>query len=106
MVKDSLISIFQRDLIKLKEEINFFNNISNLWQASGDIKNSPGNLKHFIGHLLGGTDYLRNREKEFLLRDVEKEELLKSIDETIEIIKLTLKNLIPILSIKNTLLIF
>lgn len=54
-----------------------------------------GNLKHFIGHLLGGTDYLRNREKEFLLSDVEKEELLKNIDETLEIIKSTLKKLDP-----------
>ncbi|MEE9430588.1 MAG: DUF1572 family protein [Melioribacteraceae bacterium] len=101
MLKNSLIKIFERDLKKLKEEIILFENESDLWVTAGDVNNSPGNLclhvcgnlKHFIGHILGGTDFFRERAKEFSLKDVTKNELLNNCDETLSVVKSTLEKL-------------
>lgn len=101
MLKQSLIKIFERDLKKLKEEILLFENESDLWITAGDVNNSPGNLclhicgnlKHFVGHILGGTDFIRERAKEFSLKDVPKNELLKNCNETLAVVKSTFKNL-------------
>ncbi|MFZ1288720.1 MAG: DinB family protein [Melioribacteraceae bacterium] len=101
MLKEYLIKIFERDLEKLKSEIQLFNAEENLWITKGDIKNSAGNLalhlcgnlKHFIGHSLGGTNYIREREKEFSLKKIPQKELLKNIDETKSVVLSTLHNL-------------
>ena len=74
MLKQSLIKLFERDLEKLKEEILLFENESDLWITAGDVNNSPGNLclhicgnlKHFVGNVLGGTDFIRERAKELI----------------------------------------
>jgi uncharacterized damage-inducible protein DinB len=101
MLKDSLLSLFERDLNRLKQEINLFVENEDIWITPGSIKNSPGNLclhicgniKHFIGATLGNTGYVREREKEFSLKNVPKEELLKNVDETLDIVKITISNL-------------
>ena len=101
MLKESFIKIFERDIEKLKSEITQFDKEEDLWFTAGDVKNSAGNLalhlcgnlKHFIGHVLGGSNYIREREKEFSLRNVPKEELLKNIDEAKTVVLSTLSNL-------------
>jgi uncharacterized damage-inducible protein DinB len=101
MLKDSLLSLFERDLNRLKQEINLFVENEDIWITPGSIKNSPGNLclhicgniKHFIGAILGNTGYVREREKEFSLKNVPKEELLKNVDETLDTVKITILNL-------------
>lgn len=98
MLNDSLISLFERDLEKLKEEISLFITEDDLWITPGSINNSPGNLclhlcgnlKHFIGATLGKTGYVRERDKEFSLRNVPREELLKNIDETKNVVLQTI----------------
>ena len=98
MLKDSLINLFERDLSKLKDEINLFIDENDIWIISGEIKNSPGNLclhvcgnlKHFIGATLGNTGFIREREKEFLLKNVPRPELIENIDETLDVVKSTL----------------
>ena len=100
MLRESLISLFERDLNKLEEEINLFIE-EDLWLTPGSIKNSPGNLclhvcgnlKHFIGAVLGDTKYIRQREKEFSLRNVPKNDLLKNIEETKSIVLKTISDL-------------
>ncbi|HSP88488.1 MAG TPA: DUF1572 family protein, partial [Ignavibacteriaceae bacterium] len=44
----------------------------------------------FIGVVLGDSNFKRDRESEFKNKNVPREELLKSIDETIEIIQKTI----------------
>jgi hypothetical protein len=64
---------YKRDLEKLKTEINLYNNENNLWIIDKNISNSAGNLclhlignlNHFVGAILGKTDYIRNRDLEF-----------------------------------------
>ena len=94
MVIDSVKKILDRDLNKLKEEISSYRDENNLWVVSGDIKNSAGNLclhlcgnlQHFLGAVLGNTGYIRNRELEFSQKNVSRKDLLKSIDDTKEVV--------------------
>ena len=91
---NQLINIFSRDLNKLKEEISLYKDENSLWIVKGDISNSAGNLclhlignlNHFIGATLGNSGYVRTRELEFSSKNSSREEMLKSVDQTIEIV--------------------
>ncbi|MDH5365807.1 MAG: DUF1572 family protein [Cyclobacteriaceae bacterium] len=95
--------LFQRDLDKLRSEISEYNNEKLLWVIKGDIKNSSGhltlhicgNLQHYIGKILGNTDYKRNREFEFNATDISLSYLYTEIEST----KNTLNNVLPNLDI-------
>ncbi|MCB9208424.1 MAG: DUF1572 family protein [Ignavibacteriales bacterium] len=108
MLIENLLKIFDRDLNKLKEEILLFDQ-KELWITAGDVKNSAGNLclhicgnlKHFIGAVLGNSGFVREREKEFSLKNVPKDDLLKNIDETSEIVKSTLSTIDKSILVKN-----
>jgi uncharacterized damage-inducible protein DinB len=91
MLIQTLKTLFQRELEKLKKEIELYQNESKLWIIDKGIANSGGNLcLHLIGNLntyigreLGDTGYIRNRDLEFSQKDVPKNELIRKIDETI-----------------------
>ncbi|WP_353777634.1 DinB family protein [Winogradskyella sp. 3972H.M.0a.05] len=91
MIKDTLIKLFTRDLNKLKTELESYKDEANMWLVPEGISNCAGNLglhivgnlKHFIGAQLGDTGYIRQRDLEFSLKDVPRQEILKQIDETI-----------------------
>ena len=101
MIVETLKTLFSRDLNRLKKEIELYQNEKDLWIINKGIANSAGNLclhlagnlNHFIGAVLGNTSYIRKREQEFLLKDISKEELIKSIEETITIVERTLNNI-------------
>ena len=100
-MKQSLINQFDRDLIKLTDEINLFSDEKEIWLTPSGITNSPGNLclhicgnlNHFIGAVLGNTGYKREREKEFVLRNIPRAELLINIEETRNIVILLTSSL-------------
>ena len=93
-----LKTIFNRDLNKLKVEIELYKNENNLWKIEKGITNSAGNLcmhlignlNSYIGSVLGKTNYIRNRPLEFSLKNVPKAELLHKINETILVVNKTL----------------
>lgn len=93
--------LFERDLHKLMEEINLYENENDLWKTKEGINNSAGNLalhlignlNYFIGTALSHTNYVRNRENEFSLKDVPREELIKGIKHVLELIRKTLHKL-------------
>lgn len=101
MIIDTLRLLFKRDLLKLRIEIELYKRESNLWKTEKHIANSAGNLcLHLVGNLnahignvLGKTDYLRNRNDEFSLKNLPKTVLLAKIDETIEVVDVSLSNL-------------
>lgn len=101
MLIETLKSLFDRDLNKLKLEIESYQNESQIWTIDKNISNSAGNLclhligniNNFIGAEIGKTGYVRNRPLEFSLKDVPRSELISKIDETILVVNNTLDTL-------------
>lgn len=101
MITESLKSLYDRDLNKLKTEIKAYQNEENLWKIDKNISNSAGNLclhlignlNHFIGAQLGNTGYVRHRELEFSLKDIPRTELIEKIEATIKMIDSVLPQL-------------
>ena len=98
MLAETLKKLFNRDLSKLKSEIEAYQKEENLWLIDHGIANPAGNLclhlvgnlNTYIGAILGGTDYVRNRELEFTLKDIPKQELINMIEATIGVVSKTL----------------
>jgi uncharacterized damage-inducible protein DinB len=97
----TISQIYLRDLEKLKTEISSFKDEKNIWNISGEIKNSAGNLclhlcgnlQHFIGAVLGNSGYIRNRDAEFSRKNVPIRELVAEIELTTKAVEKTLKEL-------------
>ena len=103
MLIETLKTLFDRDLRKLRSEIELYNSEDALWRVEKSIPNSAGNLclhlvgnlNGFIGATLGQTDYVRQRELEFSRKGIPKAELVRQIDETIAVVSNTLDSLNP-----------
>ncbi|MET3034635.1 DinB family protein [Chryseobacterium sp. NRRL B-14859] len=101
MITESLRSLYNRDLSKLKTEIEAYQNEENLWKIDKNIANSAGNLclhlvgnlNHFIGKELGNTDYVRQRDLEFSLKNIPKIELIEKVHATITMVDAILNRL-------------
>lgn len=101
LLNESLIKIFDRDLSKLEEEIKLYPTEESVWGVSGDIKNSGGNLclhlcgnlQHFIGAVLGKTEYHRNRDLEFSASGIPIKELVAEISKTKDAVRTTLSRI-------------
>lgn len=101
MLKETLKTLFRRDLEKLRAEIEAYQDESKLWHVEKDIPNSAGNLcLHLVGNLnafigaeIGKSGYVRQRELEFSSKDISKDELLKKIDDTIAVVDAALDTL-------------
>jgi hypothetical protein len=99
MLTNTLLSLFERDLNKVINELNNYHTESNIWKIEQNISNSAGNLTlHIIGNLntyigkeIGNTNYVRNRELEFSQKNVPRLELTNRIGETILMITKSLK---------------
>lgn len=101
MLASTLISLFERDLNRVINELNLYRIESNIWKIENSISNSAGNLAlHLVGNLntyigkeIGKTEYVRNRELEFSQKNVPRQELVKMMTNTSIVIKNSLKNL-------------
>ena len=101
MLRNILIEIYERDLAKLREEIEAYPNEEVIWKLDGEILNSAGNLclhlcgnlQHFFGAVLGGTNYVRDRDAEFAKRDISRADLVAEIDTTLRTVRSTLEKL-------------
>jgi uncharacterized damage-inducible protein DinB len=87
-----------RELDSFKQEINLFPDDDLLWVAPGGVTNSvgnlalhvAGNLRHFVGAVLGGTGYTRNRDAEFNTRGLDRAAVLWELDAAIAEVASTL----------------
>ena len=95
MVAQILKTFYSRDLKKLRQEITLYKNENAIWLTGKEITNSAGNLclhlagnlNTYIGAVLGNTGYTRNRDLEFSLKNIARDELIKKIDETIAVVE-------------------
>ena len=101
MTRQDLSQLFERDISKLITEIKSYSNEADLWKTADGISNSggnlclhlAGNLKHFVGMVLGNIAYERVREKEFSDKNIPTAVLVKSLEGTLQAVTQTLRNL-------------
>ena len=88
MLRKVLTELYERDLAKLRDEVEAYADEAELWKTSEGITNSAGNLclhlignlNHFFGAVLADFGYVRDRDAEFADRNVARSELLSGID--------------------------
>ncbi|MFC2124208.1 DUF1572 family protein [Bacteroidota bacterium] len=96
-----LTKLFDRDLTRLSNELMAYQEEEDIWIIKGDITNSAGNitlhilgnLNHFVGTVLGNTEYVRKRDDEFSEKNVPRSRLLEEIKSANEMIKVTLSKM-------------
>lgn len=101
MLIQTLQKLYNRDLLRLKNEIDSYKSENVIWLTDHEIANSAGNLcLHLIGNLntyigaeFGKTNYIRQRPLEFSLKNIPKEELITTIEQTIQIVNYSLENI-------------
>lgn len=84
-------TVMLRELRALEREIAAYPDDATVWQTPSGISNSAGNLalhmagnlRHFIGHALAGTNYVRDRNAEFSAKGMTRDELRAVIEESI-----------------------
>ncbi|MFV0388229.1 MAG: DUF1572 family protein [Pyrinomonadaceae bacterium] len=94
--------LFEKQLGKLIEEINAYENEADIWTRRGEMPNSAGNLtlhlignlNHYIGANLGNSGYKRERDLEFLGKEVSRKELVKRIKNVSQTVSSTLSSLL------------
>jgi hypothetical protein len=100
-MKNTFITLYNRDINRLYKEIEAYNSDALLWQKIEGTTNPAGNLalhivgnlSEYIGRQLGAIPYQRNRPYEFSAKDVSKEDLLLMIANTQKIVEKALKGL-------------
>lgn len=98
---ETLLKLYDRDIAKLREEVEKYERDEDLWKKQGDVPNSGGNLalhlcgnlRHFVGAILGNSGYVRDRDAEFVLRDVPRAEIISAVEETRKVVASTLAKL-------------
>lgn len=99
--QESLAELFIRDIDRAMIALKAYSNEETLWLKDHEIPNSAGNLflhicgnlRHFIGAVLGESGYIRRRDDEFNLTGVKRSELLAELKTTKKMLKEVLPNL-------------
>lgn len=89
-----LAGFFRRDLSRLLQELQAFDDDAQLWKTTEGISNSAGNLalhlegnlREYIGRQLGNTPYQRRREEEFAGLGVPRADLVKRLGDVSSIV--------------------
>ncbi|MBX9928816.1 MAG: DinB family protein [Gemmatimonadaceae bacterium] len=100
---DALRVILVRDLNGVIAELEAYPDDASVWQLPAGAPNSAGtlalhlegNLRHFIGAVLGGTGFVRDCEAEFALRDLPRAELAARLSTARGEVESTLRALAP-----------
>jgi hypothetical protein len=93
--------LFIRYIDQMKEEISAYKDEADIWKLTGSINNSPGtltlhmcgNLQHFVGAVIGNTEYVRNRDEEFAKKNASRNDLLTELEVTRNIVDAEFDNL-------------
>jgi uncharacterized damage-inducible protein DinB len=87
ILRDALRAILIRDLRATERQIAAYPDDVSIWKTAPGISNSAGtlalhiagNLRHFIGTILAGGQYVRNRDAEFSATGMSREALTGDI---------------------------
>jgi len=93
--------LFRRELSTLRAQVLAYPDDAALWSTQAAIHNPGGtlalhlcgNLQHFVGGLLGGSGYVRDRDAEFAQEDATRAELAELAETTRQVVDRTLATL-------------
>ena len=96
-----VLALLTRELDGLKRELGLFPDDDSLWRTVPGITNPAGNLalhvagglQHFIGAVLGGTGYVRDRDAEFSRRTGARSQVIAELDRALAIVRTVLPQL-------------
>jgi len=96
---NQIATLLARELDGFSREISLFKDDETLWKTVPGITNSAGNLalhvtgnlRYFVGKVLGGDAYVRDRDAEFGRRSGTRDELLSEISKTAEVVRKVLE---------------
>jgi uncharacterized damage-inducible protein DinB len=88
MLRSTVKAVLLRDLAAVRRSVEAYPDDAALWTEVTGIVNTggslvlhlAGNLEHYLGAVLGGSGYVRDREAEFARRAVPRAELLSEIE--------------------------
>lgn len=91
----------RRELGAVQRSVASYPDDASLWVLPNGVPNAggtivlhlAGNLQHFVGAMLGGTGFVRDRAAEFARRDGSRAELLGELAKTIAVVDRTLPTL-------------
>ena len=103
MTGPAIADIISRELRTIERELNAYETDDQMWALPAGLPNSggtlalhaAGNLRHFIGTVLGGGSYVRDRDAEFARRDVPRRELIEELQEAEKAVRETLTSIDP-----------
>lgn len=80
-----------RDLRALAREVSAYPDDATVWRELPGVSNAggtlalhlAGNVRHFVGTVLGGSRFVRDRDAEFSRRGVTRAEIVREIDAAI-----------------------
>lgn len=95
MLPDLVAGLMSRELRAMQRELQAYPSDAAVWQQHPALPNSggslalhaAGNLLHFVGTVLGGTSYVRDRDAEFARHDVPRDAILRELDEAIAVVE-------------------
>ena len=91
MSASTLSLLITRELRAFRRELEAYPDDASVWRAVPGLPNTggtlalhvAGNLRHFIGGVVGRDGYVRDRDAEFSRRDVPRAELIAGLDAAI-----------------------
>ena len=81
--------VLLRELAAVRRSIEAYPDDRSIWEERPGLPNAGGtlalhvcgNLRHYVGAVLGGSGYVRDRDAEFAARGVPRARILQTIDE-------------------------
>ena len=103
MLPQSLLALLARDLGAVRRELEAYADETLIWAPVPGIPNSAGvltrhiagNLQHYVGTVLGGTGYVRDRDAEFTAPPWPRHRLIAELRTTEEAVARVLPSLTP-----------
>ncbi len=100
-VQQSIVALLDRELAGFQRELDLFPDDEALWRTLPGVSNSAGNLalhvagglQHYVGAVLGGSAYVRNRDGEFSRRTGSRGELVEELRKAAVAVRTVVPNL-------------
>ena len=100
-IQHSIAALLQREVQGFEREVNLFPDDDTLWRTMPGIPNSAGNLalhiagnlQYFVGAILGGSAYVRDRDAEFSRRSGTRTEITGELQKAAAAVRTVLPNL-------------